>query len=52
MPPPRLVCELERNDPGPLFEAGARGDAYASWDLLRSAAETSLMAQDQRRRDY
>ena len=43
----------ETSDPGPLFEAGGgRGDPYASWDaLLRSAAETSLMAQDARRRD-
>ena len=43
----------ETSDPGPLFEAGGGGgDPYASWDaLLRSAAETSLMAQDARRRD-
>ena len=43
----------ESSDPGPLFEAGGGGgDPYASWDaLLRSAAETSLMAQDARRRD-
>jgi hypothetical protein len=41
------------SDPGPLFEAGGGGgDPYASWDaLLRSAAETSLMAQDARRRE-
>ena len=43
----------ESSDPGPLFEAGGGGgDPYASWDaLLQSAAETSLMAQDQRRRE-
>ena len=43
----------ETSDPGPLFEAGGGGgDPYASWDaLLRSAAETSLMAQDARRRE-
>ena len=43
----------ESDEAGPLFEdSGGAGDPYASWDaLLRSAAETSLMAQDPRRRD-